>query len=504
VRILVADDDSTSLRLLEFTLAKWGYEVVPARDGAEAWQGLQRDDAPPLVILDWMMPGMDGIEICRRVRAEPMPRLIHIILLTSKDRREDVVAGLEAGADDYVVKPFDPAELRARVGVGARIVELQRGLAERGEELAVARVLAVEQELVEAAVTAMSDGIVVTDADWRITTTNRAACLLLNLPPDGWKSLPIEDALHPFTLSVPWADLQAAGPHVAAVEITRPDTQPPLFLDARLTHIVDPAGKLAGAVLTVRDVTAERHDENIRANFFTTVSHKLRTPLTVLGGFLYLLKRLPPERLVQRSAELLAMCASAVQRLQGLVDQLLDLKAIGTRQMESESPPADVASVIAAACGKVRGLYATRPIEIETEIAPDAARSAASPEHVGIVLGNLLENAVKFADKTPVRIRVQVQRKDPSWLAFSVSDNGPGIPHEYYDRIFEGFVQVEDRVSGQVPGLGVGLLMARQIIHAYRGTISVQSRIGEGSTFSFTLPAAPDEGRPAGPMTNDE
>jgi phosphoserine phosphatase RsbU/P len=131
VRVLIAEDDPVSRRALDATLAAWGYEVVVTRDGTEAAGVLDGPGSPPLAILDWMMPGLDGTELCRRVRAAGRPEPPYLILLTAKDRPEDAAAGLEAGADDYVVKPFDRAELRARLRVGERTLALQRGLADR-------------------------------------------------------------------------------------------------------------------------------------------------------------------------------------------------------------------------------------------------------------------------------------------------------------------------------------------------------------------------------------
>ena len=135
MKILIAEDDPVSRRVLEATLAKFGYEVVVAADGAEAWGELQRADAPTLAILDWMMPEIDGVELCRRVRSLPTTTPPYLILLTAKKEKGDVVTGLDAGANDYLTKPFDRAELRARVQVGAHVLDLQRKLAERVHEL---------------------------------------------------------------------------------------------------------------------------------------------------------------------------------------------------------------------------------------------------------------------------------------------------------------------------------------------------------------------------------
>jgi sigma-B regulation protein RsbU (phosphoserine phosphatase) len=135
MRILIAEDDLVSRKMLEATLARWGYEVVITSDGEAAWQALRAPDAPRLAILDWMMPGLDGVDVCRNLRASATNQPIYVILLTAKGNKADIVSGLQAGADDYIVKPFDREELRARVQAGVRIVELQASLAARVKEL---------------------------------------------------------------------------------------------------------------------------------------------------------------------------------------------------------------------------------------------------------------------------------------------------------------------------------------------------------------------------------
>jgi DNA-binding response OmpR family regulator len=135
MRILVAEDQVVSRHILVASLRRWGYDVTAVEDGTHAWEALQAEDAPQLAILDWLMPGMDGIEICRQVRKSPRARPIYVILLTARREQEDKVHGLQSGADDYVTKPFDREELRARVQVGIRVLELQGALAQRVREL---------------------------------------------------------------------------------------------------------------------------------------------------------------------------------------------------------------------------------------------------------------------------------------------------------------------------------------------------------------------------------
>jgi len=135
MKVLVAEDQPVSRHILVANLRKWGYDVTAVEDGTRAWEALQAEKAPPLAILDWLMPGMDGIDICRQIRQSPRTRPIYLILLTARRGQEDKIQGLQAGADDYITKPFNREELRARVQVGIRVLELQGALAQRVREL---------------------------------------------------------------------------------------------------------------------------------------------------------------------------------------------------------------------------------------------------------------------------------------------------------------------------------------------------------------------------------
>ena len=135
VRVLTADDDPTATLILSRKLESWGLAPVVAHDGNEAWATIAGDPTISMAILDWMMPGVDGLELCRRIRADTVRSPMYVILVTARDARADLVAGLDAGADDYLIKPFDSDELRARVHVGLRVLGLQSHLAARVAEL---------------------------------------------------------------------------------------------------------------------------------------------------------------------------------------------------------------------------------------------------------------------------------------------------------------------------------------------------------------------------------
>jgi diguanylate cyclase (GGDEF)-like protein len=137
MRVLIADDSLLSRRLLEGTLRGWGYDVVVAADGTEAWNVLGSENPPPLAVLDWMMPGVTGPELCRRVRARATEPYTYILLLTSRNDKDDVVEGMDSGADDYITKPFDKHELKVRLRAGTRIVDLQQQLVTAREALRI-------------------------------------------------------------------------------------------------------------------------------------------------------------------------------------------------------------------------------------------------------------------------------------------------------------------------------------------------------------------------------
>ena len=137
MRILIADDDLSSLKVLEHILVSGGHQVTPASEGLQAWETLSGDDPPRLAIIDWVMPNMDGLELCRKVRSEITGdrRYIYVILLTANDTKEDIIAGMVAGADDYIVKPFHRQELEVRVRAGQRILDLEAKLLRAQDDL---------------------------------------------------------------------------------------------------------------------------------------------------------------------------------------------------------------------------------------------------------------------------------------------------------------------------------------------------------------------------------
>jgi two-component system, cell cycle response regulator len=135
MKVLIAEDDATSRNILRAILTRWGYEVMVTTNGIEALEVLRQKDAPKIAVLDWMMPGIDGVEVCRKVRTLENDDPPYLILLTRRDDKADIVEGLSAGASDYIAKPYDIGELQARIEVGKRVIELQDRLHSTLEDL---------------------------------------------------------------------------------------------------------------------------------------------------------------------------------------------------------------------------------------------------------------------------------------------------------------------------------------------------------------------------------
>jgi DNA-binding response OmpR family regulator len=135
MKVLIAEDDVVSRRVLEVMVARWGYEVVSAGDGEAAWQILQQDAPPEIALLDWIIPGLDGLQVCERTRALERSEPTYLVILSANASPDDILAGFNAGADDYLPKPVDLPQLQARLRVGSRMVALQRNLAGRVRDL---------------------------------------------------------------------------------------------------------------------------------------------------------------------------------------------------------------------------------------------------------------------------------------------------------------------------------------------------------------------------------
>lgn len=369
--VLVVDDEPANRRLVRALLEAEGYRVSEAENGEEALAAVTRD-APEAVLLDLTMPGMDGLSACRRLKADPATAPIPVIVVTSRTDREDRLAAIDAGANDFLPKPMDTQEAALRVRNAVRTK--------------------------------------------RLYDEARATCGRLR-------------------------DLEA----------TRDE----------LTHMV---------------------------------VHDLRSPLVGLTAFLELLEMQLGDGVSAHTAMLLSQARTSASMLNEIIGTVLDMNRVEQGRMPVQPQKCDVRDLASEAVRALGVLAQGRRIRITT--ARGTRRAWCDPQLVQRVLVNLIGNALRAAPSGD-DVRVRVERRADGGLRVSVADTGAGIPVEARSRVFEKYGQVEARPQRNSSGLG--LAFCRLAVEAHNGVIGVESEEGKGSTFWFTLPAAPAAGRTTAP-----
>jgi len=365
-----------------------------------------------------------------------------------------------------------------------------------------------ERNKIEAIISSMSDAVVAVDLQGTVLLRNRAAEDLLGLPsgPAGERQevpagVTLREVLgdHPCCRGIETAVRE--GRDVA--EEYAPDPHRERILDLHATPLRGPAGEIAGAVAVIRDVTDFRRTERLRRELTANVSHELRTPLTSIKGFT---ETLLGGAMADEDARrrFLTIIDSEATRLMKLVDDLMDLSRLESKAVSMEPAPVRLDELAAEAVSRMRpqaerhrvtlGLRSAAPGNSPEQ---PAVTALADRDRILQVLTNLLDNAIKF---TPEGGTVEVAvAGTPSQPAVSVSDTGRGIPPDDLPRVFDRFYRVERSRSRGAGGTGLGLAIAKHIVEAHGGRITVTSRVNAGSTFTFTLPAA-TRGGPAAPL----
>ncbi len=475
--ILVVDDEPHNVKLLDALLRANGYQVVTAATGEEALQRVAAS-APDLILLDVMMPGLDGFEATRRLRANPTTRLIPIVLVTALKETEDRIRGIEAGCDDFLSKPVDKHELLARVKTLLT--------------LSYYRSLLDEREKFEAVMQQAGDGIVVFDASWRLIRLNATAAMLLevdpNAPPADWFAH-LAQRFTPPSASELRQQLMTTS---LAFDLARAETEATraLILAVRSHVARDPAGAISSIVWTLHDASEERREDWMKRDFLSLISHKLRTPVAVITNNAALLRDELAGALTPEQRPVIEGILSKADELDRLIGKLLGFTSVYSQTVERPADAIDVSrevpSLAAAAVKRLR----RKPVAWRLQGADGRAPVRMHKTHLELILGNLIENAVVCNDKPSVELVVSVA-PGATHVEVSVTDNGPGIPPEERERIFEPFYQVEKDFTGNVEGPGLGLALVKRLVGAYGGSLRVQSQLGRGSTFTISLPLHP-------------
>ena len=472
-KVLIVDDYPANVKLLERNLQAAGYQTVAAYDGEEALQKVASEH-PDLILLDIMLPRIDGYEVCHRLRADEATAVIPIIMITALKETSDRIRGLEAGADEFISKPFDRGELLARVKSLLQIKYYRSMLAER--------------EKFHAVIQDLSYGIIITDGHWCVQTVSRRASELIGRPGDDLVGHSLEDLLAGFAVEPALEALRQSRTQSVTIELTQEQSRPPKYLAGRYTRIEGPRGELYNGALVFRDVAEMRQKEKLKRDFLSLVSHKLKTPLTIIGGYVDLIDRGKYGDVPPPMVEPIKTIVAKVQDLSVLIEKLLAYAGLTATELERVGQLVSLDELTGRVRERIEKRYPGRAIEWQVEMPPELPRARAPGELLSIVLDNLMDNAVKFSAQG-AKVIVGAREIENRHLEVAVWDNGPGIRPEHRDQVFVDFHQLEEDFTGNVAGMGLGLATARRLVESWGGRIGFDSTPGQGATFRFTMPS---------------
>jgi PAS domain S-box-containing protein len=407
-KVLVVDDYPANVKLLEVNLQAAGYETAVAYDGEEALQKVE-SERPDLILLDVMLPKIDGFEVCRRLRANEATAVIPIIMITALKDTEDRIRGLDAGADDFLSKPFDRGELLARV----------RGLL----QVKYYRSMLAEREKFHAVIQDLSHGIIITDGQGRVQTISRRAAELLGVP-EGSEQVgkDVAEVLGRFRLEPSLEALRQATARAVTVELAQEDTRPPRYLAGRYTRIEGPRGELYNTALVFRDITEMRQKEKLKRDFLALFSHKLKHPLTSVSVRLDMMDQGKYGPVPPAMAEALKMAVSKIRELSDLLSKVLAYASLSATELERAGQLVALADLVAQTRERVGRRYPMREVQWVVSLDPPLPRARAPEELLSIVADNLLDNAVKFARQKDVRVDVSAREVDNRYLEVRVRE----------------------------------------------------------------------------------
>lgn len=442
------------------------YDVQVFTDGSAMLEHLASHDAPDVLVLDWVMPGVSGIEVCGFLRNGHAARPhLAILLLTTQTRTDDIVEGLAAGANDYLVKPYADPELRARVDALVK----WNGLLERAQK-AEASVL----QLLEHA----PDPLITVDRQNCISYLNAEAQRVLGRGAPELLGRPLLDALP----TLPTEQLGDA----ARTSLPLPDIHVGEQIFSPTIRLL-PSSAETSLTIALRDVTTRRKKEARRLDFYSIIAHDLRSPL---GAMLMRTELMLRGHRGVLSAEMvgdLRKMDGNMRRLVALINDFLDFARMEEAGHKMERVRVDLAGLMAEVLDEFRPLVENTRQQLELDVREGAVVALGDKSRLQQVLNNLVTNAIKFGPPLG-RIRLQA-RVVGHWCDVSVEDDGPGIPADVLPSLFQRYSRAPS-ISAQTGGTGLGLLIVREIVEAHGGTVGVDSNPGKGSRFWFRIPAA--------------
>jgi len=480
-RILIVDDNIDTLRLLSNLLNKRGYKVRKAINGKIALMGVNAE-APDLVLLDVMMPVMNGYEVCKHLKSTPKTASIPVIFLTALDDPLDKIKGFEAGAADYITKPFQVEEVLLRIEHQLKIIQLQKQL-----EWQYGRLQQSEKRLLTI-IDSMSDGLVILDGEGKVRFVNPAA--------QSWWNQPLDELLDkPLDLPVSLGETTEIEFRQPSGNILVAEVQTePIIWDNEAAYLV-----------SLRDITERKQKEAAEAAnraktaFLASMNHELRTPLNAILGFTQILQR--DSSLTPQQQKYLNTIRTSGNHLLTLINDILDLSKIEVGKMELYPHDVHLMNFLFGVTEICRIRAAKKGITFLYQPSAQLPPTIHTDEkRLRQVLINLLSNAIKFTDTGTVTFQVSLISQQPQTndigqtannkIRFEIEDTGVGIAVEELDKIFEPFEQVGEK-NRKAEGTGLGLTITKRIISLMGSELRVESSLEVGSTFWFDLELSP-------------
>ena len=517
--LLVVDDNPLNILVLYKAFSP-EYRVLKASSGAEAIQICQTR-RPDLVLLDLVIPEMDGFEVCRRLKADLHTRYIPIIFVTGEDDQDQETLGLKLGAVDFIVKPINEAVVRARVKTHLS--------------------LAHSSSMLDATLEASSDGILILGSDGNIRSMNQAFLRMWELPRSLVDVTSI-DAVFAFMDCRMGPAILFDDQVVPFKQAIKPDDffecmELDLLGDRYIELEVKPLrinGGRCGQVLVFREVTErkraarelvlvnesletrirERTQElevaselaqaasRAKSEFLSNMSHEIRTPMNAVIGLTHLALQ---TELSLKQRDYLEKIQLSGKHLLGIVTEILDFSKIEAGKLALDESDFRVQSVfdnvfnVAVESAELKGL------KLVFEADPCLSLTLrGDPLRIGQILLNYVGNAIKFTERGEVRVRAEMQQRadgDPL-IRIEVQDSGVGLSEAQIARLFQSFNQVDNSATRRHDGTGLGLALSKQLAGLMGGEVGVSSRVAEGSTFWFTFQARMGEAQFEVPVTH--
>jgi signal transduction histidine kinase/DNA-binding response OmpR family regulator len=492
-RILVVDDNADMRDYMRQLLRGW--DVSLAADGLQALERA-RADPPHLVVTDVMMPGLDGFGLLRELKADPRTQAVPVLMLSARAGEEARVSGLDAGADDYIIKPFSARELIARVG---SLLKLSR--ARREADLQ-------KQHLRSIFMQAPMPIVMLRGPEHVVELANPMTCRVWNRAEADVLNKPLLDVL-PELREQPFKTLlddvyRTGTPHVGKEAPARLDRRgdgayETVYFNFVYTPLHDVDGGIDGVLVVAFDVTDEvtaRNDmselriaaeaaNRTKDQFLAMLSHELRNPLAPILTALQLMSLRGDQAHVKERT----VIDRQVRHLVRLVDDLLDVSRIARGKIELREEAVELADIVAAAIESTSPLLEQRQHHVTVDV-PGELWLRGDASRLTQIVVNVLTNAAKY---TEPRGRIHIHaRRDGDRLELGVRDSGIGISAEMMPHIFEMFAQERQALDRSHGGLGLGLTIVKSLVNMHGGTVeAVSCGVGEGSEFIIRLPAIP-------------